>query len=177
MNINELYQKALLGGKKEEQQFLKKIGDIFSVLVEQRIRNRQETEEIVQDILMVVAKKYKSIEIDTKFSNWVYRVMDNILLHYYRSQKSNKVALTQPIGEKQFISNSSPNFDLVKRLKICLKQLNKENNRYARILNLKHLGYSNKEICEKLNISKNNVSIILFRARSLLRHCLQKGGF
>ncbi|MCP4705794.1 MAG: sigma-70 family RNA polymerase sigma factor, partial [candidate division Zixibacteria bacterium] len=151
------------------------IDDIFSVLVELRIRNRQETEEIVQDILMVVAEKYRSIKIEISFSSWAYRIMENMLLHYYRKQKSQKVSLTQPIGDLHIQSNNSPDLILMRQLKKCLKQLNSANNRYARIINLKHLGYSTEEMCEKLKISKNNVCVILSRARSLLKQCLEKG--
>jgi len=72
----------------------------------------------------------------------------------------------------------SPAADPVLELKLldCLKKVGQKNIKFARTLNLKYQGYSVEEICDRLEISRENLYTILSRARSALELCLEKGG-
>ena len=70
-------------------------------------------------------------------------------------------------------SATDPSFK--RRLLDCLKKVNQTNTRHARILNLHYQGYTVTDICGKFKITRNNVYIILSRARLMLKVCLEKG--
>ena len=175
MNINELYQIACNGGKAEEEQLLKKIRESFLYLVEQRIKNCQDAEDIVQDIIITVTEKYRAITFEKSFSAWIYQIMEYKLLHYYRSKykQSGKNRSIDELDKEIHYLNPDP--ELTRRLLFCLRKINSANNRYARILNLGYLGYTTEEICQKMTLTRNNAFTIISRARSLLKYCLKNG--
>jgi len=175
LNINELYQIACNGGKTEEDRLFNKIRESFFYLVEQRIQNSQDTEDIVQDIIITVSEKYRGITFEKSFSAWIYQIMEYKLLHYYRGKyKQSGKNISTDVMEKAY-HYINPDPDLTRRLLSCLKKINSVNNRYARILNLGYLGYTTAEICQKMAITRNNAFTIISRARSLLKYCLKNG--
>jgi DNA-directed RNA polymerase specialized sigma24 family protein len=46
------------------------------------------------------------------------------------------------------------------------------NPRYARVLNLIHLGYNTEEICRRMKLTRSNLYSIVSRARALLSDCV-----
>jgi hypothetical protein len=71
--------------------------------------------------------------------------------------------------------SQAPLSDLKRQLLVCLKKLIKINPIYARAINFVHQGYKTREICEKLNITRNNFYVILTRGRHMLDTCLKTG--
>ncbi len=175
MNINDLYQLTIAGGKPEEEKLFQKLRVSLLYLVEQRIWNDQDAEEIVHEILITVAEKYRLTAIEKSFAAWTYGIMENKLLHYYRSRGRQKEIQSNVDPKWENESDNSIDPYLTTKLLDCLKKVNKANDRYARILNLKYLGYSTKDICGKMKITRNNAFVILTRARSMLKHCLNYG--
>ncbi len=174
MNVNELYSLARQGGKAEEEKLFKKLYASFLCLVEYRIWNRLDAEEIVQEILMVITNKFRQLGPEINFAGWAHRVMDNKLLHYYRNQHRLKKKMIAP-GDYEDPEHEDSDPELTRKLRECLEKINKANNRYARILNLSYLGFSSAEICQKIGVTRNNAFSLLFRARSMLKHCLEFG--
>ena len=64
---------------------------------------------------------------------------------------------------------------LKEQLLFCLERVGQSNRRYARILNLYYQGYTTDEVCLRLGINANHSYVALWRARSLLEICLEKG--
>ncbi len=64
---------------------------------------------------------------------------------------------------------------LERQLLDCLKKLYAVNHRHARILNLHYLGFTVAEICQRLEVTRNNLYSLLFRARTKLADCLETG--
>jgi DNA-directed RNA polymerase specialized sigma24 family protein len=96
-------------------------------------------------------------------------------LNYYKKRQSHKgkqVSLPDynavPGGW-----TADPQFEKV--LIDCLRKICAGNNRYARILNFFYQGFNTEEVCRKLKISAGNAYVMLGRARSLLKTCLEMG--
>lgn len=175
MHINELYELCRNGDRTSEKLLLMKLRESLSHILEHKVRNRQDVEDIVQEVLLTVAGKYKEIVIERSFAAWVYKIMKNELGHYYRQKRKDRLK-NEKIREKSNINNIlEVNPTLAKNLITCLEKMHSVNKRYARILNLVYQGYGTEEICKKLNISRNNVHVITSRARSLLKYCLEHG--
>ncbi|MDH4157235.1 MAG: RNA polymerase sigma factor [candidate division Zixibacteria bacterium] len=175
MNINELYHVARKGDRDSENRLFKSLTESFRLFAQQRIWNDQDAEEIVQDTLVTVAEKYGNIQFEISFAAWAYRVLENKILNYYRGKhyQENRFTWASDVGGEWASNDSDPS--LKRQLLDCLGKINRVHSRHARILNLRYQGYSAEEICEKLAISRNNLYILLCRARSMLKLCLEKG--
>ena len=174
--INDLYIEALKGGKAAERRLFESLSVSFRLFVRQRIRDEQDSYEIAQEALMTVARKYRETEIKSSFSAWAYRILEHILLRYYRSKDvRGRVFSSAPDDE---IPPASVETDptLKSRLLDCLKKVSATRLRHARVITLHFQGYSTEEICKRLGgITKGNFYVLLSRARSMLEICLEKG--
>lgn len=174
VNINGLYNNARKGDRGAEERLFSKLYESFNLFVQQRIWNRQDCEEIVQDTLMAIKDKYGNMHFETSFAAWAYKVLENKILYFLRSKRyhENKYLRDSDFKQpRQFYSD--PTFK--SRLLDCLKKVSAKNMRQARILNMHYQGFSVDEICEKLRLTRNGMYIHLSRARSLLKLCLEKG--
>ena len=173
MNLNELYTRARTDQTCEKKLF-ECLSDSFSLFVRQRVRNRQDSEEIVQEALTAIARHFKTTSIETSFAAWAYRILENKLRDYYRMKQrhlAKEVVLEEVNGES---GSWVPNAHLMHNLRRCLEKLSRANQRYARILSLHLEGQSIEEICEVLKMSKNAIYLTLSRARKALRDCLDQ---
>jgi len=175
VNINTLHSRISSGGKAAEDLLFKKLSESFRLFLKQKIMQKQDLEEVVQETMLTIVEKYKDIEFKTSFSAWAYRVMEIKLLNYYKTKYTNKNR-TAAIQDDRDIS---PAIDvdpiLKKTLLDCLRKINDTNNRHARVLNLHFQGFIVREICEKLKLTRNGVYILLSRARTMLKNCLERG--
>ncbi len=175
LNINTLHSQANQGNQAAEEALFKLLTARFRYFAQHKIRERQDVEEIVQDALMTILKKYRNIEFKTSFSAWAHRVLINKILDFHKT-KSGHLSKLEEIHET---GNSSPLPDkkgaLEQNLLDCLKQINSAYKRHARVLNLHYQGYKVEEICSKLQVTRTNLYSILSRARTMLEICLEKG--
>lgn len=175
MDFNELHNRARLHGAEDEKTLFQKITVIYRYFAGHKIRNKEDAQEVVQNALMVVAKKYKEIDIKVSFAAWAHQILKNEIMKYYRSKATQKETNTEPAENIVNSPVHSPDPELKNALLECLRKICRTNPRYARTLNLKYQGYETKEICRKLKTTPGNLHVILFRARSLLKACLNKG--
>ena len=174
MNINDLHEKVLAGEREAEKKLFQDLTDSFLIFVEQKIWDKQDKKEVVQEALATIAAKYRDIEFTTSFSAWAYRVLEYKLMNYYRNKKKLRV----DHDPSKLDSTAAPEeCDPVLKLKLleCLRKVNNAYNRHARVLNLFYHGFNAEEICDRLNLTRNNFYIILSRARAMLKKCLQVG--
>jgi len=174
-SINQLYNVARTGDPGAEERLFKGLTERFSLFVQHRIYSRQDAEEVVQDSLTAIAEQYREIEITKSFTAWAYRVLENKLLHYYRTKKSHARKLERLAANKTSDAAYDADPSFRRRLLDCMKKVSRANIRHARILNLHYQGYSVEDICGKLGVTRNNLYIILSRARSMLKACVEKG--
>ena len=83
MGINDIYSRLLTSDPNAEKELFQKLTVSFSLFVEQRIQDEFDAQEVVQESLVVIARKFRDIEISTSFSAWAYKTLEYELLHYY----------------------------------------------------------------------------------------------
>lgn len=173
LNIDKLYKNAISGGKTEENLLFSNLTEIFELFIRHRVRNAEDCREIVQDTLMSIAGKYRNMEFHTGFSAWAYSILKYKLVDYYRGKLAKKERFTQVDSPDEIINDMQSDPEFERQIMECLRNLNNINPRYFRILSLRYHGFEFKDICEQLNMTANNVYITLFRARQMLKKCLQ----
>ena len=68
MNINDLHKAARDGGSKAREEFFEKLSARFRLIGRQRIWDRNELEDIIQDAMMVVIRDYERLEFEISFA-------------------------------------------------------------------------------------------------------------
>lgn len=173
MGINKLHSQFCSGDQAVEGLLFATLSERFKVFARQRVRNEQDAEEIVQDALTTIARRFKDIEFKTSFAAWAYRVLENKILTFYRDSKSARTKLERVADRAEAAPESIPDPALKSALLECLRKVARANMRHARILNLHYLGYTVEEICQRLGLTRNNMYIMLSRGRASLKACLE----
>lgn len=173
MDIDKLYKSAKSGGKKEENELFSNISEIFQLFVRHRVGDDNDCQEIVQETLMNIADKYRQIDYTVSFSAWAYSVLKNKIADYYRKKKIVESRFVQADDFDNHSGKRQIDLLLERQIQQCLKYVQKQNPKYLRILNLRYLGFDIDEISGKLNMAPNYIYVCLFRAREMLKKCLQ----
>jgi RNA polymerase sigma factor (sigma-70 family) len=175
LNINVLYKQACAGDKKAEERLFQHLLDSFRLFTQQRLWNQTDADEIVQDALMIIAQKYKEIEIKSNFAGWAYQVLNNKIMDFVKIRRIRADILARVSVSLGLQSSYRTDPLLEARLLECLKKTGQANHQYARILNLHYQGYATSEICRKLGLKRDYFYVSLSRARAMLAACLAQG--
>lgn len=175
MDIDSLYEGARRGDRQAEERLFEALSESFRIYVRLRIQNEHDAQEVVQDVLLTIAQKYKEVQFVKSFAAWAYKIFEHKLFTYYRSKRTrrNKFVEMEDCDQTGFSYNPDP--DLKRQLLKCLEEVGRANNRYAAILDLHIQGFNGDEISEKLGVTKNSIFVSLSRARAKLKICLEKG--
>jgi len=175
VNIDHLYENLCHGDKTAEGELFRHLTERFRLFAELKVRDKMDAEEVVQNAVMVIARKYRAIEFETSFAAWAHKVLSNEILKYYRTKAYHDDLFMRVELESSPSALWNPDPDFKRRLLECIRKLCDANIRYARTLNLKYQGFDIDDICRKLKVTTENLYVILSRARSLLKLCLEKG--
>jgi RNA polymerase sigma-70 factor (ECF subfamily) len=175
MEINSLQNLARDGDQDAERRLFEILSARFRLFAERKVGSRQDAEEIVQDAILVVLKKYRQVEIESSFTAWSHKVLEYEILRYHKKRGTRDRKFGEFLAGVGNVTTSSSDPTLKRRLLACLKEIGKRSLNYARLLNLHYQGYTTDEVCERLNLTRNHSYVVLSRARSLLVACLERG--
>ncbi|MGI9534044.1 MAG: RNA polymerase sigma factor [Thermodesulfobacteriota bacterium] len=162
------------------------IDKIYS-LVFRITKNKEMTEDVVQEIIVTLSQKLETFRGDSSFSTWLYRISTNAALMKLRSEKkyvNNQVIEDNNIFDENKIGTYVPK-DSSKRPdtfymrkeagEVFDNALNNLPESYRIIIHLKDIeGFSYIEIADILEISVQAVKSRIHRARLLLRESLSE---
>ncbi|WP_027127127.1 RNA polymerase sigma factor [Gelidibacter mesophilus] len=135
------------------------------------VKNKQISEDIVQDVFVHIWKKRKGLEIKVSFKSYLYTSAIYKTYDYFRKNKSSiTVELLENFNER--IQTSNPETKLMdKELNEYLETVISELPEKCRIVfNLsRNENLSHKEIASKLNISPRTVEGHIAKALKILR--------
>ena len=173
--IENLYLQARDGDKSAENRLFSDLFLRFQVIARKRIWNDEDAEEVIQETLKEISRIYHDAELKGPFAAWAHKILLHKIWDYYRRKKQQARYMTST-GDLELQSNHwTPDPTLEGELQKCMQKLIEVNSRYARLLTLIYQGFSVKEICDKLEITKGNCYTILSRARSMIKLCLKTG--
>lgn len=175
MDLNTLYTNARGSDKTSENQLFEALGARFHYFVRHRIRNKDDCGEVVQNALAAVAKDFRAITFEVSFAAWAHKILERKIMDYYRSRKRQQNVFSPMSDFDDPESGPQLNQEVRRKLIDCLQKVNTVNQRHARVLVLKYQGFDCDEICRRLGLTRNNAYSVLYRARTMLKHCLEKG--
>jgi RNA polymerase sigma-70 factor (ECF subfamily) len=178
------------------ERWVEKYGDVLFGFAAMRVRDRAIAQDLVQETFLAAIKGREGFAGRATERSWLFGILRNKLVDYYRRQ-GREVALgdlESPLPEEEgAFCGSGPGKDgwakalgpkawetpeeiLVSKefqevLKGCLSRLPEK---IAQVFLLREIdGVSSDEICKDLEISPNNLWVMLHRARMGLRRCLE----
>lgn len=158
--------------KREEQTMLmEKIKDnerIIFKICNSYCSNKNDREDLAQEIIYQLLKSYHSFSDQFRFSTWMYRVALNVAISFYRKNKSKKEINYDEIKNdpKEDLSHPGELEDNLIILEKYIDQL-KELDKALMILYLESKSY--KEISVILGITETNVATKISRVKEVLK--------
>lgn len=166
----------------------------FSMLIEEQgdrvfnlcfrmLGNRQEAEDLAQEVFITVFKSVDSFRGDSKLSTWLYRIASNLsknrIKYLARRHDRSKVefdegvdrnaandALTSPKQEKRPDENMEGQ-QLEQIMQKAISELEEDHRILIVLRDIEELSY--EEICEITDLAQGTVKSRLHRARLALR--------
>lgn len=132
--------------------------------------NRQDREDLINNIALELWKSFKNFNGNAKISTWIYRVALNTSMNFKRRKKKDSLFFSlndlkrkdnYPWFQEQ---NEPPDLDILYQ---CIDELN-EINKAIILLYLD--GNSHEEISEITGISKSNVGTRIGRIKEQLKN-------
>jgi RNA polymerase sigma-70 factor (ECF subfamily) len=138
--------------------------------------NRQEAEDISQNIFLRVFDKIDSFRGEAAFSSWLYRLAMNVCINHFHSDKKRKEKFPSTISDLQEVNSPALKAkEEPPHLKPYLeKAIRALPAGYRMVFILYDIeGYQHHEICKMMNISEGTSKSQLHRARKELRRLLE----
>ena len=179
MGEQELVKKILEGDEKAFRLFV----DIHKVMVVNTcyafLHNREEAEDIAQDVFIQAFESLISFRFDCKLSSWLYRIAVNRAINSCKSFHKRRIKLKLDETEQHFDCPSEElpvqeKMEAQERRELLHRAIDSlpENQRKAIILN-KYEDLSYKEVADIMNISLSAVESLIFRAKTNLEKKLK----
>lgn len=175
-------------------------GDYLFKYALTRLRDPQKAEDAVQETFLAALKGGKSFEGRSAEKTWLVGILKNKIfdhfrqasretsftdLDFYRDEESDrftpdglgKGGWIHQLGPQEW-PNAGESLDNELFWKIYRDCASKLPQKVAAVFNLREVdGLHSKEVCALLNVSENNLWVMLHRARMALRRCLETNWF
>jgi len=183
MDDAELFLKFKGGDKSTFCQLVEKYQDSVINTCYRFLRNKEEAEEVAQEVFLKVYLSANSYQPKAKFSTWLFKIVVNLCLNKLRDKKKySSLKIDNPFYKNQMendipaLTESQPDKSYEhKEMKGIIKDAIDslpENQRVAIILN-KYEGFSYQEMAKILDCSVSSIESRLFRAKENLKKKLE----
>jgi len=180
---SDLIKKAIEGDEAAYKELMENYRGAIYNLLYKMVRNREETEDLVQEAFMKAFKALPSFNEEYAFSTWLYKIAINNCIDHMRKKKLKTYSINKPVRAKdgeldrEFPDTSmSPDKKILSDersniIGIAIDEL-PENYRTAILLRHKE-ERSYEEIAQILDIPLGTVKARIFRAREMLKKKLK----
>ena len=160
-----------------------------------RVKDRDTAEDLVQETFLAAVKSKERFQGRSSVKTWLFGILKHKVIDHYRKKKSTVYTgdlVHDPDNLNAFFNaaggwqnrpqhwythpdKAQENKEFLNHFYRCLSDLPQ---RSADAFVYREIdGLSTAEICSQLDITANNCWVMLYRARMLLRKCLEKMGF
>ena len=142
------------------------------------VRNREDAEEIAQDVFVKAYQSLATFKKESKFSTWLYRIVYNASISKTRKKNLETTNINYDIVENYSEDDINDNLNRLeeneqkKIVNTVLKKLNTEDHLLVTLYYFEEKSV--EEISEIANISQSNVKVKLFRTRKKLYGEIQR---
>lgn len=182
--------------KTDARKWVDDYGDALFRFAVARVKNQSIAEDLVQEAFLAALQSRDRFKGQSSEKTWLMAILKHKILDYYRKDQLAQALYVSPGQDDEDLDaffdrqgqwqlqpvkwRSDPQkahelSEFMDHFYRCLAQLPKRN---ADAFVYREIdGMSTEEICRLLAISTNNCWVVLYRARMLLRHCLEDVGY
>ncbi len=170
--------------------WIEKYSDTLHSYVYKRVPDKTSVKDILQDTFIAAWKNYDSFKNEADEKTWLFAILKNKLIDYYRLQSRSitQVTATGNFFDKadHWTEKAAPNqwhnADSYLNKKEFFDVFNLCNSKLNRLQQLAFtMKYIDDEetdfVCKVLNITASNYWVIIHRCKLNLRQCLEKNWF
>lgn len=159
-----------------------------------RVNNSDLAKDLVQDTFFAGLKSAKNFQGKASERTWLVSILKRKIIDYYRKINSKKgqaevrmnfyddgenegnwIEERVPQNWTSNTDSSIENEELKSQLENCIDKLPEK---YAMVFRMKTIQeFETEEICKELEISASNLWVIIHRARTQLRKCMEDNWF
>jgi RNA polymerase sigma-70 factor (ECF subfamily) len=178
-NDNEIISKVLSGDQQAYAGLVNRYQNYVFTLSLRFTKNREDAEEVSQDIFIKAYRALADFKGNSKFSTWLYTIVNNTCITFLRKKRLQthsldkegvfEVADNQDSGLRANLVEQKSRVAMVNE---AIKMLNTDD---AEIITLFYKGeQSLDEIAQILRLETNTAKVRLHRARSRLKEKMEK---
>jgi RNA polymerase sigma factor (sigma-70 family) len=175
----EVISLVIKGDQQAYTELVEKYRDYVFTLALRFCRNREDAEEVAQDIFVKVYRSLADFKGSSKFSTWLYTITYNTSVTFLRKKKMETRSLDDENTfvqlenqESSFNANLMEQKSRVNRVNEAISQLSADD---AQIISLFYKGdQSLEEIGVIMGMDANTIKVRLHRARHKLKDKLEK---
>lgn len=168
------------GNKSVQKELILQYSKQIYNLVYYHLQNKEESEEVTQDVFLKIIAKAHTFNFKSKFETWMYRLAVNETLDRIRyNQRQKRKVEKVPLQSMVYVcdhrhQNPSQELQSAESKQMVLDAIEKlpESQKTA-ILLAKMEGKPQKEVADIMNISVKAVESLIQRAKNGLREHLQ----
>lgn len=171
-------------------------GDYLFRIAMSRIKSREAAEDIVQETMISAHNARDKFEGRSSVKTWLVSILRNKIIDYARKAGREQTVSYDDLGSDTVVEQNFNSFGIwsrwhgewqgspeklvehqrfLEQLQDCVRHLP---DNLRRVLVMKTFDdLSTDEVCRELEITANNLWVILYRARLRLRECLDANWF
>jgi RNA polymerase sigma factor (sigma-70 family) len=170
--------KALQGDMRAFELLVKQYEKLVSFVVYRLIKNKEDVEDVCQDVFIKVHRNLAQFDFKSKLGTWIasiaYRTAINHLKKYRQRQPTANLDTLDNLDELHFTRENPGDLlskkDALAHLERLIAQLPEKYRVVVTLYHLKEFSYA--EIGEITGLPEGTVKTHLFRARQLLKETL-----
>lgn len=178
------------------EEWVNQYGDNLFRFAMRRLNNEAISEDLVQETFLAALKNYKNFATQSSINTWLTSILKNKIIDHYRKASRNNESVDTDMGQDpaenfdekgHWIAEKAPSdwgmdpeksfeqSEFMEIFKACLASLPAK---IANIFSLREVEkVESKIICKDFNITSSNLWVMLHRARTQLRRCMELNWF
>ncbi len=174
----KLVQQTLRGDQKAFELLMKKYKFTLSHVLFNVVHNKDEVDDIIQEVFVNVYKALKNYKQEFTFFSWIYKIAINKGIDHIRKKKLATVSINKPIMTKNSEyyfeipdSTYEPDKEIILKERSALlnEAIGKLPKKYQKVIIMRHQHEKEyDEIAKELKLPLGTVKVHIFRARELL---------
>jgi len=180
---DKLVKQAKKGNNDAFNKLVSKYREQLHFHIGKMIRDREQVEDLVQEVFMKAFDNLESYNTQYAFSTWIYRIATNHTIDYLRKKKLKTLSINDPVTTKDGEMNvqlPDENFETDRaiirkqRKKMIESAISNLPEKYRDVIRMRHMEeMSYQEISDELDLPLGTVKAHIFRAREMLYKTLK----
>jgi RNA polymerase sigma-70 factor (ECF subfamily) len=172
-----LIETSLRGSEKAFRQLVERHHPLAFSAVRTVMGDRDDVEDVVQDVFIKVYRALATFRTDSRFSTWLYRIARNEAISHVRKKTMSGPPIEETVLESPESSRPDQQYQVREEQSLMSRYLEQLEENYRTVLELRYLGErSYQEISEAMELPIGTVKSYIYRAKAELKRIMTRDG-